>query len=169
MQAFTKEYMNQHKTYFEKVSEFIFHHPETRFEEFESAKYLSEQCEEQGFSVERGIGGIETAFMATFGEGSPVIGFLGEFDALPELSQEPNLTTEQRWERHVGHGCGHNLLGTGAFAAACAAKAYLEGHKLTGTVKFFGCPGEEGGSGKTFMAREGVFDDTDLEIGRAHV
>nr|WP_323692485.1 M20 family metallopeptidase [Sporosarcina sp. B2O-1] len=164
LQAFTKQYIEKHAAYFEEISEYIFNHPETRFEEYESAKYLSDKCEEQGFHVERGVGGIETAFTATFGEGHPVIGFLGEFDALPELSQEPNKTEEQRWERHIGHGCGHNLLGTGAFAAACAAKAYLEEHKLSGTVKFFGCPGEEGGSGKTFMAREGVFDGTDLAL-----
>ncbi|WP_285835437.1 amidohydrolase [Sporosarcina sp. NCCP-2716] len=164
MQAFTKEYMAQHAAYFEEVSRFIFHHPETRFEEYESAKYLADQCEAHGFIVERGVGGIETAFTATYGEGHPVIGFLGEFDALPELSQEPGSTEEKRWDRHIGHGCGHNLLGTGAFAAACAAKAYMEAHDLPGTVKFFGCPGEEGGSGKTFMVREGVFDGTDLAL-----
>lgn len=164
LNAFTKNYLKQHAAYFEQVSEYIFYHPETRFEEYESAKYLSEQCEQQGFKVERSVGGIETAFTATFGQEHPVIGFLGEFDALPELSQEPNSIEEKRWERHIGHGCGHNLLGTGAFAAACAAKAYLEEHKLPGTVKFFGCPGEEGGSGKTFMAREGVFDGTDLAL-----
>ncbi|WJY26264.1 amidohydrolase [Sporosarcina trichiuri] len=164
LQEFTKRYLDEHRAYFEEVSEYIFRHPETRFEEYESAKYLADQCEAKGFTVERGVGGIGTAFTATFGEGHPVIGFLGEFDALPELSQEPNSITEQRWERHIGHGCGHNLLGTGAFAAACAAKAYLEETGQTGTVKFFGCPGEEGGSGKTFMAREGVFDGTDLAL-----
>ncbi len=164
LQSFTKEYMAQHAAYFEEVSRFIFHHPETRFEEYESAKYLADQCEAHGFTVERGVGGIETAFTATYGKGHPVIGFLGEFDALPELSQEPGSTEEKRWDRHIGHGCGHNLLGTGAFAAACAAKAYLEAHDLPGTVKFFGCPGEEGGSGKTFMVREGVFDGTDLAL-----
>lgn len=164
LQTFTKDYLKRHAAYFEQVSEYIFYHPETRFEEYESAKYLSERCEEQGFQVERGVGGIETAFTATYGQGHPVIGFLGEFDALPELSQEPNAIEEKRWERHIGHGCGHNMLGTGAFAAACAAKEYLEEHQLSGTVKFFGCPGEEGGSGKTFMAREGVFDGTDLAL-----
>ncbi|WP_432355854.1 amidohydrolase [Sporosarcina sp. A2] len=164
MKAFTKEYIEKHAAYFEQVSEYIFYHPETRFEEYESAKYLSEQCEQQGFKVERRVGGIETAFTATFGSGKPVIGFLGEFDALPELSQEPNEIEEKRWERHIGHGCGHNLLGTGAFAAACAAKAYLEQHELSGTVIFYGCPGEEGGSGKTFMVREGVFEGTDLAL-----
>ncbi|WP_163969730.1 M20 family metallopeptidase [Oceanobacillus halotolerans] len=159
-----KKYLADQKGYFEEVSEYIYRHPETRFEEYTSAKYLAEQCEQQGFTVERGIGGIETAFVGTFGSGSPVIGFLGEFDALSGLSQEPNKTAYEPWENDVGHGCGHNLLGTGAFAAACATKKYLEENNLPGTVKFFGCPGEEGGSGKTFMVREGVFDGVDVAL-----
>ncbi|WP_424236734.1 M20 family metallopeptidase [Bhargavaea ginsengi] len=164
LKQFTKEYLQREKNNFERISEYIFHHPETRFEEYESAEFLASECEKKGFHVERGVGGIETAFVATFGEGKPVIGFLGEYDALSGLGQEPNTTTPQPWERNVGHGCGHNLLGTGAFAAACAAKAYLEENNLPGTVKFFGCPGEEGGSGKTFMVREGVFDGLDLAL-----
>ncbi|WP_424236735.1 M20 family metallopeptidase [Bhargavaea ginsengi] len=159
---FVKNYLQKRKNYFEDVSEFIFRHPETRFEEYESAAFLADQCEQEGFQVERGVGNIETAFVATYGTGKPVIGFLGEFDALSGLSQEPNTASPQPWETDTGHGCGHNLLGTGAFAAACAAKAYLEENNLPGTVKFFGCPGEEGGSGKTFMVREGVFEDVDL-------
>ncbi|WP_248513078.1 M20/M25/M40 family metallo-hydrolase, partial [Sporosarcina sp. NCCP-2222] len=156
--TFTKKYLEDNESYFSTVSEFIFRHPETRFEEYESARYLAEQCEQQGFSVERNVAGIETAFVASHGSGEPVIAFLGEFDALSGLSQEPNLASPKPVDGpNVGHGCGHNLLGTGAFAAACAAKAYLEANNLPGTVKFFGCPGEEGGSGKTFMVRDGAF------------
>lgn len=109
---------------------------------------------------------IPTAFTATYGSGKPQIAFLGEFDALPELNQKPNITFPEKIEdtENVGHGCGHNLLGTGAFAAACAVKAYLEEYNLPGTVTFYGCPGEEGGSGKTFMVREGAFEGVDVAL-----
>ena len=161
---FMKDYLVSNKAKFEEVSEYIFNHPETRFEEYVSSEYLANVCEKEGFSVERGVAGIETAFVATYGNGKPVIGFLGEFDALSGLSQEPNKTAYEPWETSNGHGCGHNLLGTGAFAAACATKKYLEENGLPGTVKFFGCPGEEGGSGKTFMVREGVFEGVDTAL-----
>src|SRR5699024_7242358 len=113
------------------------------------------------------IANIDTAFKATYGSGSPVIGFLGEFDALAGLGQEPLATEHKplRENKGNGHGCGHNLLGTGSFAAACAAKEFLIKNNLEGTIEFFGCPGEEGGSGKTFMTREGVFDHLDLVFG----
>lgn len=161
---FTKGYLVNNKEKFEEVSEYIFNHPETRFEEYISSEYLATVCEKEGFSVERGVAGIETAFVATYGSGKPVIGFLGEFDALSGLSQEPNKTAYEPWGTSNGHGCGHNLLGTGAYAAACATKKYLEENGLPGTVKFFGCPGEEGGSGKTFMVREGVFEGVDTAL-----
>jgi aminobenzoyl-glutamate utilization protein B len=159
-------FLEDNKDFFEEVSEFIYNHPETRFEEYESAEFLANACEKQGFTVERNVADIETAFVATYGSGKPVIGFLGEYDALAGLGQKPGETTEQPTEAFNGngHGCGHNLLGTGAFAAACAAKHYLEENNLPGTVKFFGCPGEEGGSGKTFMVREGVFEGTDIAL-----
>ncbi|GGP10180.1 M20 family metallopeptidase [Oceanobacillus neutriphilus] len=164
MKEFIKRYLDEHKEYFAEVSNYVFDHPETRFEEYESAAYLARECEKQGFQVERNVAGIETAFTAAYGSGKPVIGFLGEFDALSGLSQKPGATKYAPLENDVGHGCGHNLLGTGAFAAACAVKSYLEAENLPGTVIFFGCPGEEGGSGKTFMVRDGVFDDVDTAL-----
>lgn len=164
LKDYVAQYIEENKGYFEEVSKFIFHHPETRFEEYESSAFLASECEKQGFQVERNVADIETAFVATFGSGKPVIGFLGEFDALSGLGQKPNEVTYQPTENKNGHGCGHNLLGTGSFAAACAVKQYLEENQLEGTVKYFGCPGEEGGSGKTFMVREGVFDDLDIAI-----
>ena len=164
MKQFIEQYLQENKSYFEKVSSFIYHHPETRFEEYQSAEFLASECEKQGFTVERNVGNIETAFVATYGSGKPVIGFLGEYDALSGLGQKPNVFTRDPDGKENGHGCGHNLLGTGAFAAACAVKHYLEKHQLEGTVKFFGCPGEEGGSGKTFMVREGVFDGVDIAL-----
>ncbi|MFD1039331.1 M20 family metallopeptidase [Virgibacillus byunsanensis] len=165
MNKFIENYLKENKDYFKQVSEFIYNHPETRFEEYKSYEFLASECEKQGFTVDRNVANIKTAFTATYGSGKPVIGFLGEFDALSGLSQKPNETSYQPLEKNGnGHGCGHNLLGTGAFAAACAIKKYLEENNLPGTVKFFGCPGEEGGSGKTFMVREGVFDNVDAAL-----
>ncbi len=159
-----KTYLSENRQTFEKISEYIYHHPETRFEEYDSAEFLAAECEKAGFQVERNAGNMETAFVASYGNGSPVIGFLGEFDALSGLGQEPGKSSPEPTGKNAGHGCGHNLLGTGAFAAACAAKNYLEENNLPGTIKFFGCPGEEGGSGKTFMVREGVFDGVDAAL-----
>ncbi|KIH70688.1 amidohydrolase [Salinicoccus roseus] len=161
---FVTDYLKEHESYFKEVSAYIFNHPETRFEEYDSARFLADECERQGFTVSRNVANIETAFTASYGTGGPEIAFLGEFDALSGLSQKPGETSYQPMEPDIGHGCGHNLLGTGAFAAACAAKAYLEENGLPGRVTFYGCPGEEGGSGKTFMVREGVFDDVDAAL-----
>ena len=109
--------------------------------------------------------GIDTAFTASFGSGRPVIGFLGEFDALAGLSQEAGRVEKAALQPGGnGHGCGHNLLGVAAAAAAAAVKEYLEKTGQPGTVIFFGCPGEEGGSGKAFMAREGAFDGLDFAV-----
>lgn len=164
MGNFVEAYLQNHESYFKEVSSYIYNHPETRFEEYKSSKYLAEQCEKMGFTVSYNVADIETAFVASYGSGEPVIGFLGEFDALSGLSQEPNRTIYQPQEHDVGHGCGHNLLGVGALAAAGAVKQYMEENNLPGTVKFFGTPGEEGGSGKTFMVREGVFDEVDAAL-----
>lgn len=146
------------------LSDEIWGYAETAFEEYQSAEALSSYLEEAGFEVERGACGIETAFIATFGSGSPKIGILGEFDALSGLSQTAGVvqaTTETPGEN--GHGCGHNLLGVGAIAAALAVKRYIE-DGFSGTVVYYGCPGEEGGSGKAFMARHGVFSDLDCAL-----
>lgn len=147
------------------LSDQIWETPETRFQEYQSAKILSDFLEENGFSVERGVGGIATAFTATFGQDKPVIGVLGEFDALSGLSQkEASDVREAIEENGNGHGCGHNLLGTAGIAAVIALKQLIEEKKITGSIKYFGCPGEEGGSGKTYMVREGVFNDIDVAL-----
>ncbi|PAE08084.1 amidohydrolase [Terribacillus saccharophilus] len=147
------------------VSEQIWEFAELRFSEKRSAALLANVLEEEGFDVQRGIAGIETAFVANFGTGKPVISFLGEFDALSDLSQEAGVTEQQAIvSGGAGHGCGHNLLGTSALGAALAVKEYMQENGLSGTVRYYGCPGEEGGSGKTFMAKEGVFDDADAAI-----
>lgn len=144
-----------------RLSDAIWDHPELGYQETFASGALCGFLEKHGFEVQRGIAGIPTAFMASFGTGSPVIGLLGEYDALPGLSQKAAAAEKiPLIPDGPGHGCGHNLLGVGSLGAALAVKAYLEqGHR--GTVRFFGCPAEEGGSGKTFMARDGVFDSLD--------
>lgn len=147
------------------VSDQIWDYAETGFEEFQSAELLCKTLEEEGFTVEKGVGNIETAFIGSFGTGKPIIAVLGEFDALSGLSQvggETNYNPVKAGGN--GHGCGHNLLGTGALAAAIAIRSYLEENNLEGTVRYYGCPGEEIGSGKTFMVREGLFDDVDYSV-----
>ncbi len=163
--SFVKSYLEENRSRLEDISKFIWQHPETRFEEYESASYLADTLEQEGFRVERNVAGISTAFVGTFGEGAPFIGFLGEFDALSGLSQKADVAEYEPLEHsEIGHGCGHNLLGTGALSSAFAVKAYMEENNLPGTVQFFGCPGEEGGSGKTFMVREGVFNHLDIAL-----
>lgn len=172
MKTETKDYVSEIDRLIEKkrdqyiqISNKIWDYAETRFEEYNSADLLATALEEEGFSVERGVGGIKTAFIASFGSGKPVISLLGEFDALSGLSQKSGLSTyEPVVENGNGHGCGHNLLGTAPLAAAVALKEYMEKHDVPGTIKYYGCPGEEGGSGKTYMVREGLFDDVDCAL-----
>lgn len=140
----------------------IWDNAEVRFTEWQSAEDYSEFLEKEGFCVTKEVGGLKTSLRASWGRGKPVIGFLGEYDALPGLSQKPGVAVkEPLTEGGNGHGCGHNLLGGGALIGAVGLKHYLETEGKNGTVVFFGCPAEEGGSGKAFMAREGCFDDID--------
>ena len=157
--------INAKREYLGSLSDQIWDNPETLFEEFKSAEILCTALEQAGFQVERNLANIATAFSGKWGSGHPVIGFLGEFDALPNLSQEANVAVKKPVVKGgAGHSCGHNLLGVGTLGAAMAVRQYLLENQLPGTVIFFGCPGEEGGSGKTFMARAGVFDDVDCAL-----
>ena len=157
--------INAKREYLGSLSDQIWDNPETLFEEFKSAEILCTALEQAGFQVERNPANIATAFSGKWGSGHPVIGFLGEFDALPNLSQEANVAVKKPVVKGgAGHGCGHNLLSVGTLGAAMAVRQYLLENQLPGTVIFFGCPGEEGGSGKTFMARAGVFDDVDCAL-----
>ena len=150
---------------FIRLSDDIWEHPELSLKEFYAASRYCALLEELGFTVERALGGIETAFSGAFGSGKPVIGILGEFDALSGLSQAEGETAHRPLELGGnGHGCGHNLLGAGALAAACAVKRYLELTGAPGTVIFFGCPGEEGGSGKAYLARERLWERLDAAL-----
>jgi aminobenzoyl-glutamate utilization protein B len=147
------------------LSDRVFDTPELNFEERLSCAEHAAMLEGQGFRVTRGVAGLATAIMGEAGEGGPVIAILGEFDALPGLSQEAGIARRQALaESDNGHGCGHNLLGSGSLMAATAVKDYLEANGIAGRIRYYGCPAEEGGSAKGFMVRAGVFDDVDIAI-----
>ena len=143
----------------------IWNYAELSYEEVRSAAALMEALKKEGFAIEEGIAGIPTAFTATFqnGSGKPVVGFLAEYDALAGLSQKAGCPVQEAIEPGgAGHGCGHNLLGAGCYAAAVALKDYLVKENKDGTVIFFGCPAEEGAGSKQFIARAGYFDNVDF-------
>ena len=143
----------------------IWNYAELSYEEVRSAAALMEALKKEGFAIEEGIAGIPTAFTATFqsGSGKPVVGFLAEYDALAGLSQKAGCPVQEAIEPGgAGHGCGHNLLGAGCYAAAVALKDYLVKESKDGTVIFFGCPAEEGAGAKQFIARAGYFDNVDF-------
>jgi len=146
------------------ISDSIWAMAETAFQETGSSKLLADYAEANGFRVERGVAGIPTAFMATYGSGQPVISVLGEFDALPGISQKAQPTKEPLHEGAAGHGCGHNLFGTASLASAIAIKELIENGKLKGTVKFLGTPAEEKFFAKIWMVREGLWDDVDVNV-----
>ena len=157
--------LNSKAQYFYDISDYVWDNAELGFLEENSSAALIKALEENGFTVETGLAGIPTAFKGSFGSGKPVIGYMGEFDALANMSQKDGCTTEEPIVPGApGHGCGHNTLGAGCLAAAFALKTVMEENNLPGTVVFYGCPAEEQGSGKAFMARDGVFADLDIAI-----
>ena len=148
-----------------QVADEIWSFAELSLQEEQSADLYCRVLEQEGFKVERGICNIPTAFSASYGSGRPIIGLLAEYDALSGLSQKGgSLTREELVSGGCGHGCGHNLLGAGAMAAALGVKAYLEAAKIPGTVVLYGCPGEEGGAAKAFMARDGLWYGLDAAL-----
>lgn len=142
----------------------IWEFAEPGYQETRSAKLLADTLEQAGFVVKRGVADIPTAFTATFGEGKPVIGIMGEYDALPGLSQQAIPEQLPREGATYGHGCGHHLFGAASMSAAIALAEQIKAGQLKGTVRFYGCPAEEGGSGKTFMVRAGLFEDCDAAL-----
>lgn len=146
------------------ISDSIWALAETAFNETKSAELLATYAEENGMKVERGVAGIPTAFTATYGSGKPVISILGEFDALPGISQKSQPTKEPLVEGAPGHGCGHNMFGTASLGAAIAIKEQIEAGKLQGTVKFLGTPAEEKFFAKVWMVKEGLWDDVDVNV-----
>ncbi|MBC8291469.1 MAG: amidohydrolase [Planctomycetes bacterium] len=142
-----------------KLARKIWEFAEPGYQEEQSSKLLADHLESAGFDVKRKAAGIPTAFTATFGEGEPVIGILGEFDALPGLSQDAVPYRQPREGKTYGHACGHHLFGAASATAAIAIAERIKAGDLKGTVRFYGCPAEEGGSGKVFMAQAGLFQD----------
>jgi len=153
------------KTDFEALSDRVWGMPELLYTEFKSSAEHVAMLEQQGFRISTGLAGIPTAIMGEAGEDGPVIAILGEYDALPGLSQEAGVAEHRPVVAGGnGHACGHNLLGSASMLAATAVKDYLEAHGLKGRVRYYGCPAEEGGAAKAFMVREGCFSDVDIAI-----
>lgn len=142
----------------------IWDYAELGYKETKSAALHVQNLKAAGFTVETGVAGIPTAFVATYGSGSPVIGILAEYDALPGLAQEAVAEKKSIEGKLGGHGCGHHLFGTASVSAGIAIKQLIEEKKISGTIKVYGCPAEEGGSGKVYMVREGLFNNVDAVI-----
>ena len=150
---------------FKQLSDKLWEYAEPGMKEYKSARAYAEFLKNEGFTVNEKICGMDTAFEGVYGSGSPVICFLAEYDALSGLNQRANIFNQEKdSDSDTGQGCGHHLLGVGSLYGACLYKEYLEKNGLSGTVKFVGCPGEEAGSGKTYLARDGYFDDCDIAL-----
>lgn len=156
--------VNARAEQFGKLSRQIWENPETGFEETKSAALLRDELKAAGFRVEENVGGMPTAFIAEYGSGSPVIAILGEYDALPGLSQDSVPEKKPRVEGGAGHGCGHNTFGVASALAAVAVKEQMVRRGLKGTIRFYGTPAEEGGGGKIYMIRAGAFKDVDVAL-----
>ena len=182
------EKIEDKKEYYAKISDKIWEYAEPRFQEYKSSELLQQTLKKEGFSIKSNLAGEETAFIAEYGSGKPVIGFLGEFDALPGLSQKADTTeripeektSDSKYESvperekkqnpgsghtdNCGHGCGHQLIGTGTLASVIALKDFMKEHNLKGTIRYYGCPAEENAGGKAFLVRDGYFNDCDLAL-----
>ena len=157
------QWIESNHSMFTHLSNEVWGYAELGYKEFESSKTLEDALEEAGFKLERGVAEIPTAFVASYGNAAePVIGILGEFDALPGLSQDCVPYRNPLASGAPGHGCGHNLLGVAGLAAVMAVKQAMDAGEVKGTIRYYGCPAEEGGAGKAFMANAGVFNDADI-------
>ncbi|MBS1574296.1 MAG: amidohydrolase [Bacteroidetes bacterium] len=154
--------VQKHEKELTEISDKIWAYAEIAMREKQSSKLLADYAEAQGLKVTRGVAKIPTAFVAEYGSGKPIIGILGEFDALPGLSQKAQPTKEPLNAGQPGHGCGHNLFGTGSLGAAVAIKELIAAGKLKGTIRFYGTPAEEDLAGKVWMAKDGLFNDLDV-------
>ena len=148
----------------ERVAKQIWDWAELGYLETRSSGLLQDELTREGFSVKPGVADIPTAFVAEWGTGGPVIAILAEYDALPGISQSTSAEREQMADKHAGHACGHNLFGAGSLTAAIAVRRWLEATGTPGRIRLYGTPAEEGGSGKVYMARAGLFDDVDVAI-----
>lgn len=154
--------IENHKAELTKLSDQIWGFAETALRETRSSKLLADYAEKLGFELKRGVAGMPTAFVASYGQGRPVIGILGEYDALPGISQKAQPVKEALEAGSPGHGCGHNLFGAASLGAAVAIKELIAAGKLKGTIRFYGTPAEESVGGKIYMARDGLFNDLDV-------
>jgi aminobenzoyl-glutamate utilization protein B len=155
------EWIEKNRERLIEISDAIWGYAELGFVEFKSAKLLADELERQGFEVERGVAGIPTAFVATWGAGKPVIGINGEYDALPGISNKAVPSQNSLEEGAPGHGCGHNIHGVSGLGGALGLKAEMEAEGIPGTIKYFGCPAEEMLSGKVWMVRAGIYEGVD--------
>ena len=157
--------IQDHKKTFSKVALKIWSDAEMGYQEFKSSSLLADELEKEGFKITKGVAGIPTAFIAEYGLSGPIIGILGEFDALPGLAQSTSPFKEIiNNENGAGHACGHHLFGAASAWAAVAIKEWLDENNVEGIVRFYGTPAEEGGSGKVYMVREGLFNDVDVVL-----
>jgi aminobenzoyl-glutamate utilization protein B len=156
--------INKHQKTFEGVALKIWDWAEVGYQEYKSSELLQSELASHGFTVTQGVADIPTAFIAEFTNGGPVIGILGEFDALPGLMQTSSPFKEERDDVAAGHACGHHMFGAASAWAAVAVKEWLVRTKTKGTIRFYGTPAEEGGSGKVYMVRAGLFDDVDAVL-----
>jgi aminobenzoyl-glutamate utilization protein B len=159
-----KKLVDDNSANWKQVSKQIWGFAELGYHEEKSSALLQSQLKAAGFSVQSGVADEPTAFIASYGQGKPVIAILGEFDALPGLSQQAVPERAPVNAGGSGHGCGHNLLGSGAALAAVAAKQYMDANHIAGTLRYYGTPAEEGGSGKVYMVRAGLFKDVDVVL-----
>ncbi len=158
------DWVNSNESSLSSWSDRIWEHAETSLKEFESAALLADELEKAGFAVTRGVSDMATAFVAEYGSGKPVIGILAEYDALPNLSQNSVSHPDPLQEGGAGHGCGHNVFGAGSVGAALAVRHAMESQGIEGTIRLYGCPAEENYSAKTYMGRDGWFDDLDAAL-----
>lgn len=157
--------VEQRKQNYTKISDAVWEFAESRFQEYQSSNMQQEYLQSHGFSIRANLAGEETAFIAEWGCGKPIIAFVGEFDALSALNQEADKTERSPiLGKENGHGCGHHLIGTGSLAAADTLKTWMEAHHVSGTVRYYGCPAEENAGGKAFLVRDGYFHDCDVAL-----
>ena len=156
--------INQHQRQYEDIAMKIWELAEVGYQEYESSKLLIDSLKGHGFEITEGVADIPTAFIAEYGAGYPTVAILGEFDALPGVSQSSSPYRENGSNEDAGHACGHHLFGAGSAWSAVAVKDWMKNNNINGTIRFYGTPAEEGGSGKVYMARSGLFDDVDIVL-----
>ncbi|SVC30193.1 uncharacterized protein METZ01_LOCUS283047, partial [marine metagenome] len=158
------DFIDENASSYETVAQEIWELAEVGYMENESSEMLQGMLRSAGFEIESGVAGIPTAFVASYGGGGPIIGIMGEYDALPGITQSRSADRDPIIGKIAGHACGHHLFGTGSVAAAMAVKDWLEETGTTGTIRVYGTPAEEGGAGKVYMVRAGLMDDVDVML-----